>query len=419
MTEGLRCYCRGMMIPGGSRAADWPRRRLRGTCASEPGLCDSTAPGLSLPLSFALMILLAAGMSAPKVLVAESGDFAYRVETLKEGLEYPWSLAQLPDGSLLITEKPGRLLRVDAGFAGRNPIEGVSEVAWVGQGGLLDVVLHPEYGEADNRWIYLSYSKSCSAGFTTALSRYRLRGNRLETGQLLFEARPCGGLTWHFGGRLAFDANGDLFLTVGDRGEREHAQKLDSHWGKLIRLHADGRIPADNPFAGDPEALPEVYSYGHRNPQGLAWNPFDERLWLHEHGPKGGDEMNRIRAGANYGWPRVTHGREYTGGLISEQTHAPGMEPPVRHWTPSIAPSGFAVYDGDSFAEWRGHFLVGALKFRSVYRVWLQPDGRVHERVLAKPRGHRIRDIRVLEDGLIYLLTDDSDGQLLRLVPGN
>ena len=361
--------------------------------------------------------MLAGDVFASEISAAESDDMAYEVEVLQEGLEYPWSLVQLPDGSVLVTEKSGRLLHLSADFSSRHSIEGVPKVDWVGQGGLLDVVLHPEYGQADNRWIYLSYSKVCATGFTTVLSRYRLQDHRLEDGQLLFEAHPCGGLTWHFAGRLAFDADGYLFLTVGDRGERENAQKLSSHWGKLIRLHADGRIPEDNPFVGNTGALPEVYSYGHRNPQGLAWNPFDGKLWLHEHGPKGGDELNRVQAGANYGWPRVTHGREYTGGIISEQTHAPGIEPPVWHWTPSIAPSGFAVYDGEPFAAWRGHLLVGALKFRSVYRVQLRQEGGVHEQVLPEPQGHRVRDIRVLEDGLIYLLTDDADGQLLRLVP--
>ena len=398
---------------------DLMHRRSRSACARKAKLRESTASGLFFQSFHTAMILLAAGVFAPNVLAAESGGLAYRVETLAEGLEYPWSLAQLPDGSLLVTEKSGRLLHLDADFANRNLVEGVPEVIWVGQGGLLDVVLHPEYGQADNRWVYLSYSKSCAVGFTTALSRYHLQDNRLEDGQLLFEAHPCGGLTWHFGGRLAFDGDGYLFLTVGDRGERENSQRLDNHWGKLIRLHADGRVPMDNPFVGDSGVLPEVYSYGHRNPQGLAWNRFDAKLWLHEHGPKGGDELNRIRAGANYGWPLVTHGREYTGGIISEQTHAPGMESPVQHWTPSIAPSGFAVYDGDPFAEWRGHFLVGALKFRSVYRVQLQAGGAVHEQVLPEPKEYRIRDVRVLADGLIYLLTDDSDGKLLRLVPDN
>ena len=393
------------------------RHRKWGACARGRSLSRPVVPGKFLSSFCTVILMLAGGIFAPGISATESDDVVYQVEVLQEGLEYPWSLAQLPDGSVLVTEKPGRLLHLSADFSSRHSIEGVPKVDWVGQGGLLDVVLHPEYGQADNRWIYLSYSKVCATGFTTALSRYRLQGHRLEDGQLLFEAHPCGGLTWHFAGRLAFDADGYLFLTVGDRGERENAQELDSHWGKLIRLHADGRIPEDNPFVGNADALPEVYSYGHRNPQGLTWNPYDGMLWLHEHGPKGGDELNRIRAGANYGWPRVTHGREYTGGIISEQTHAPGIESPVWHWTPSIAPSGFAVYDGEPFATWRGHLLVGALKFRSVYRVQLTQEGGVHEQVLPEPQGHRIRDIRVLQDGLIYLLTDNADGQLLRLAP--
>ena len=377
----------------------------------------SSHPCLSFLFPCISVALIVAGQPVPEALAKERNGTAYRVETLVEELEYPWSLAQLPDGSLLITEKPGRLLHLSADFSDRQIVTGTPEVAWVGQGGLLEVSLHPEYGQGDNRWVYLSYSKPCHAGFTTALSRYRLQGASLADEQTLFEARPCGGLTWHFSGRLAFDADGYLYLTVGDRGVRAHAQQLDSHWGKLIRLHDDGRTPADNPFAGESNALPEVYSYGHRNPQGLAWNPFDGRLWLHEHGPKGGDELNRIRAGADYGWPRVTHGREYTGGIISEQTHAPDVEAPVWHWTPSIAPSGFAIYAGDPFAEWRGHLLVGALKFRSLYRLQLLEGGKVHEEVLPEPHGRRIRDVRVLADGLVYLLTDDPDGELLRLTP--
>ena len=265
---------RSTIAPRESRAANLPCRRSCEACVKEMHLRRSVGSGLFLRLFCAVVALVAAGMFMPKVAMAESDGPAYQVETLAEDLEYPWSLAQLPDGSLLITEKPGRLLHLDADFAGRNLVEGVPEVAWVGQGGLLDVVLHPEYGQGDNRWVYLSYSKFCTAGFTTVLSRYRLQGNRLEDGQLLFEARPCGGLTWHFAGRLAFDADGYLFLAVGDRGERENAQRLNSHWGKLIRLHADGRIPADNPFTEDPDVLPEVYSYGTPEPAGTRMEPF-------------------------------------------------------------------------------------------------------------------------------------------------
>lgn len=348
---------------------------------------------------------------------AGAAEAPYRVEVLAEGLEYPWGMAQLPDGTLLITEKPGRLVHLSADFATRQHIAGTPQVAWVGQGGLLDVALHPEFGQPEQRWVYLSYSKTCPTGFTTALSRYRWRDGQLADGQVLFEAQPCGGLTWHFAGRLAFDAAGLLYLTVGDRGERAKAQRLDTHWGKLVRLHADGRVPDGNPFRAEPGALPEIYSYGHRNAQGLARHPLSGDLWLHEHGPRGGDELNRVRAGANYGWPRVTHGREYTGGIISELTHAPDLEPPQWHWTPSIAPSGLAIYAGEPFAAWRGQMLVGALKYRQLHRLRVAPDGAVAEAVLPQPQGERIRDVRVLADGLIYVLTDADEGRLLRLAP--
>ena len=348
---------------------------------------------------------------------APAYDDAPRVETLAAGFEYPWSMAQLPDGSLLITEKPGRLLRLAADFRARSEIAGAPEVARVGQGGLLDVLVWPQSGTADGIRVYLSYSRACAAGFTTALSAYRLRGDVLRDGRELFAAEPCGGLTWHFGGRLAAGADGMLYLTVGDRGERRHSQDLGSHWGKVLRLRPDGSVPDDNPFLGDPRARPEIYSYGHRNPQGLARHPDTGALWLHEHGPKGGDELNLLRPGANYGWPLATHGREYTGGAVSAHEELPGMESPVLHWTPSIAPSGLAICPGRGpCAAWRGQFLVGALKFRQLHRVRLEPDGAVREEVLPAPRGLRLRDARALADGRVYLLTDEADGKLLRLV---
>lgn len=366
-------------------------------------------PAAALLRAGTLAALAAAGAAA-------AYDDAPRVETLAAGFEYPWSMAQLPDGSLLITEKPGRLLRLDADFRGRREIAGAPEVARVGQGGLLDVLARPE--APDGIRVYLSYSRACAAGFTTALSAYWLRGDALRDGRELFAAEPCGGLTWHFGGRLALGADGMLYLTVGDRGERRHSQDLGSHWGKVLRLRPDGSVPDDNPFRGDPAARPEIYSYGHRNPQGLARHPDTGALWLHEHGPKGGDELNLLRPGANYGWPLATHGREYTGGAVSAHEELPGMESPVLHWTPSIAPSGLAICpDRGPCAAWRGQFLVGALKFRQLRRVRLEPDGAVREEVLPAPRGLRLRDARALADGRVYLLTDEADGKLLRLVP--
>ena len=357
-----------------------------------------------------LAALAAAGAAA-------AYDDAPRVETLAAGFEYPWSMAQLPDGSLLITEKPGRLLRLAADFQERREISGAPEVAQVGQGGLLDVLVWPRPEAADGARVFLSYSRACAAGFTTALGAYRLREGALCDGRELFAAEPCGGLTWHFGGRLAAGADGMLYLTVGDRGERRHSQDLGSHWGKVLRLRPDGSVPDDNPFLGDPRARPEIYSYGHRNPQGLARHPDTGALWLHEHGPKGGDELNLLFPGANYGWPLATHGREYSGGAVSDHEELPGMESPALHWTPSIAPSGLAICpDRGPCAAWRGQFLVGALKFQQLHRVWFEPDGAVREAVLPAPRGLRLRDARVLADGRVYLLTDEADGKLLRLV---
>jgi len=354
--------------------------------------------------------VLALGVAASPVPAED-----YRVEVRAENLKFPWGLAQLPDGSLLVTTKPGALWRLDATGENRREITGGPEVIWVGQGGLLDVAVSPEFERDEENWIYLSYSKSCAQGFTTAVSRYRLRDQHLEEGQLLFEAQPCSGLTWHFAGRLALDAKGYLFLTVGDRGERHGSQQLAIHHGKVIRLHQDGRVPSDNPFRSQPDALPESWAYGVRNSQGMAWHPLTGELWLHDHGPKGGDELNRVRAGANYGWPLVTFGREYSGLPISEDTEAPGIDAPHWQWTPSIAPSGLAIYDGEEFPAWRGHFLVGALKFQQIHRLEMDAEGSFSEQVLPQPRGVRIRDVRVLSDGRIYVLTDAEDGMLLRL----
>ena len=348
---------------------------------------------------------------------SDSSAADYRVETLAQSLHYPWSLAQLPDGSLLITEKSGRLVWFSADLTQRRAVANSPEVAWIGQGGLLDVQIDPRFGDGDNRWIYLSYSTPCATGFTIRVSRYRLVDQGLEEGQKLFEARPCGGLTWHFAGRMAFDDAGKIYLAIGDRGERDQAQSLAAHHGTVVRLHADGRVPADNPFVDDPKALPEIYSYGHRNPQGMTRHPITGALWLHEHGPQGGDELNRLLRGANYGWPQVTHGREYSGGEISEHSEAPGIEPPRWHWTPSIAPSGLAIYSGAPFEDWHGQFLVGALKFRHIQRLRITDDGEVKTWIFSAPLGLRIRDVRVLADGLIYALTDDENGQLLRLSP--
>lgn len=341
----------------------------------------------------------------------------FRIEVLTQGLEHPWSLAFLPDGRMLVTERPGRLRLLAAdGRLDPRPVEGVPPVVAKGQGGLYDVVLHPRH--AENGWVYLALAGAGAGGSGTELIRGTLREGRLEQVHTLYRLQPKTGTSHHYGGRIVFDGAGFLYLTLGDRGERERAQRLDDAAGSILRLHDDGRIPADNPFVGRPGARPEIYSYGHRNVQGAAIRPADGMLWTHEHGPQGGDELNPIRPGRNYGWPMITHGAEYvTGFAIGEGVAKPGMEQPVHYWKPSIAPSGLAFYRGDAFPRWRGDALVGALKDRMLVRLKLEDDRVVHEERLLQGRLGRIRDVRVGPDGLVYLLTDAADGMLVRLRP--
>jgi aldose sugar dehydrogenase len=359
---------------------------------------------------------------------------AFRVVTVVEGLQDPWSIAFLPDGAMLVTEKPGRLRLVRDGVLQPDPIPGVPPVRYEGQGGLLEVALHPDF--ASSRWLYLSYSKPDADGRqgTTAVARARFDGARLSDVEDIFvaEAWSTGGA--HYGSKLAFDADGYLFITVGDRGAtpfieprgRHPAQDLSSHQGTIIRLHDDGRVPADNPFVGRDDARPEIWSYGHRNPQGLAIDPESGYVWSTEHGPQGGDELNLILPGHNYGWPVIGYGVQYGGAAIHEGTHREGMEQPVQFWTPSIAASGLLIYTGDRFPGWRGHLLAGGLDGRQVARIAVtERDGspvvsRLERPALVFGLG-RIRDIRQGPDGLIYLAIDDRRGggltPILRLEP--
>ncbi len=343
-----------------------------------------------------------------------SDEATFRVETVAEGLNQPWSLAFLPDGDRLVTERGGRLLRLSDGEA--RAIEGVPEVATVNQGGLLDVALHPDF--ADNGWIYLSYAAAGDGGYATRLSRARLDDDRLADFEVLFTAEPFVRGGRHFGSRIVF-RDGYLFLTAGDRGRREHAQDLDKYHGKLIRLTLDGGIPPDNPFVDESGAGPGIYSYGHRNPQGMIMHPDTGDIWLHEHGPQGGDEVNRIRPGANYGWPLATFGENYGGGRFAPEPPLAGTVSPVHHWTPSIAPSGLAIYQGDAFPAWRGDLFAGALKLTHLARLELEDGEVVAEERLLDGAGMRIRDVRSGPDGYLYLLTDGSHGKLLRLVPAD
>ena len=350
--------------------------------------------------------------------IQQTERHAVRVTILTEGLEHPWSLAFLPDGRMLVTERPGRLRYVEAdGTLDPTPIGGLpAAVAQAGQGGLHDVVLHPDF--AQNGLVYIAYAGTDGRRYGTELARGKLDGHRLADVEVLFRALPKTRGGRHFGGRVALDGKGHVFLTLGDRGDRPRAQDLGDHAGSVIRLADDGGVPTDNPFASTAGARPEIFSLGNRNVQGAAMNPWTGELWAHEHGPQGGDEVNVIRSGANYGWPVITYGRNYgVGTRIGEGSRKEGMAQPLHQWTPSIAPSGMAFYDGDRFPGWRGSLLVGALKFRLLARLELDGERVVREERMLENVLGRIRDVRVGPDGLVYLLNDHPNGVIARLEP--
>lgn len=341
----------------------------------------------------------------------------FRVVTVVEGLEHPWGLAFLPDGGMLVTERPGRLRLVRQGRLDPQPVEGLPAIAAKGQGGLLDVALHPDF--AQNRLIYISFAAAGEGGIGTEVARGRLNGHRLEGVQTIFHLQPKSDKGIHFGSRLVFDRAGYLFITLGDRGEMARAQKWDDHAGSVIRLHDDGRVPADNPYKSHSGWKPEIYSIGHRNVQGAALHPQTGELWAHEHGPQGGDEINIIRAGNNYGWPVITYGVNYgLGTRIGMGTHRQGMIQPLHYWVPtSIAPSGMAFYEGDRFVHWQGDLFVGALREEMLVRLRFEGARVVEEEHLLKDALGRIRDVRSGPDGYLYLLTDHRKGKLVRLEP--
>lgn len=345
----------------------------------------------------------------------DSEHHRFRLVTLVEGLEHPWGLAFLPDGTLLVTERPGRLRVVRDGRLQAEPVTGIPRVAAQGQGGLLDVALHPDF--ADNRLIYLSYSAEGSEGIGTEVARGRLVDDTLVDVDKVLVAAPKSRGGRHFGSRLVFAADGTLYVTSGERGSPDRAQDLSDMAGKVLRITDEGDVPPDNPFLGRGDVRPRIYSYGHRNPQGLTRHPESGRIWAVEHGPKGGDELNVIAAGENYGWPVITHGRSYAGFKIGEGTAKPGMVQPVRYWVPSISPSGMAFYTGDDFPAWRGNLFIGALSGRALVRLEMEGETVVHEERLLVDLEARIRDVRQGPDGRLYLLTDAPDGALLRLDP--
>jgi aldose sugar dehydrogenase len=344
----------------------------------------------------------------------QDGPVRFEVTTVTEGLEHPWGMAFLPgDEGILVTERPGRLRLVQGGQLRTDPIRGVPEVRARGQGGLLDVALHPEF--ATNRYVYLTYSKPGQRGGTTALARGRLEGGALTGVQDLFVADAWSDGGQHFGSRIVFDRSGYLYLTIGDRGDGPRAQNLGDHTGSVIRLHDDGRVPADNPFVGRAGARPEIFSYGHRNPQGMVLHPETGEVWLNEHGPRGGDEINRVVAGRNYGWPEFSFGNHYDGRRIPNPDPSADLEMPLLHWTPSIAPSGMTFYTGDAFPGWRGSVFVGALAGEHLRRVEFDGSTPVREETLLSDRGWRIRAVATGPDGFLYLLVDDRRGRMVKI----
>lgn len=347
-------------------------------------------------------------------------EVAFEVEVVARGLEHPWSVEPLPDGGLLVSERPGRLRRVSQDGEVGPPIAGLPPVDARGQGGLLDLVLSP--GFAEDRTLWWSFSEPRDGGNGTSVARGRLSqdGSRLEDVQVILRTQPTYDGTSHFGSRLLFGPDGMLYVTLGERSDtrmRAQAQRLDSHLGKILRVHPDGTAPADNPFAGERGALPEIWSLGHRNIQAAAFDSAG-RLWEIEHGARGGDELNRVERGANYGWPLQAYGEEYIGTKIrGSRTARAGMEQPVYYWDPVIAPSGAQFYDGEAFPAWRGSLFIGALRGQRLVRLDLA-DGRVTgEQHLLVDRGQRVRDVRQGPDGLLYLVTDEGRGELWRLVP--
>jgi glucose/arabinose dehydrogenase len=363
-----------------------------------------------------LLLALAAAALPAAAQVHRSEDHAFRVVEIVRGLEQPWGLAFLPDGRMLVTEKAGSLRIVRDGKLDPEPVTGLPQVTVHGQGGLMDVALHPKF--KDNGVVYLSYAARGADGVGTEVARGRLAGHRLEDVKVLFRQTPKGSTGRHFGSRLVFDREGYLYVTLGDRGEMERAQRPDDHAGSVIRIHDDGGVPGDNPFVGKVGWRPEKYTLGHRNQQGAALHPQTGALWTHEHGPQGGDEVNVIRAGANYGWPVITYGVQYViGTKIGEGTHKAGLQQPVWKWVPSIAPSGMAFYTGNKFPKWRGSLFVGALKDQMLVRLELDGEKVVREERLLEGKLGRIRDVRSGPDGYLYLLTDESRGVLARLEP--
>jgi len=373
-------------------------------------------------MTFRLGVALSTALLLPahafaQTFPSEAGSLI--VETVAKGLDHPWGLAFLPDGRMLVTERPGRLRVVTRDGKLSPPVSGLPQVRASGQGGLHDIVLDRDF--AANKTIYVCFAEPASGGGRTAMARAKLSDGdapKLEDMKVIFRQEGPLSSGNHYGCRIVQGRDGNLWLTMGDHfAYRNEAQNLANHIGKIVRVTPDGVAPPDNPFVGRNDAKPEIWSYGHRNSQGAALHPTSGKLWEHEHGPMGGDEINIPLAGKNYGWPVIGFGVNYDGTKAHETTSKPGMEQPVKYWVPSIAPSGMAFYTGDVFPKWKGNLLVGALKFQLLVRLELDGEKVTREERLLQNLGERIRDVRQGPDGALWLLTDSGNGRVLRVTP--
>ncbi|HLW49841.1 MAG TPA: PQQ-dependent sugar dehydrogenase [Sphingobacteriaceae bacterium] len=340
---------------------------------------------------------------------------AFRIDTIFSELENPWGMTWLPDGRMLVNERKGEILVFKGDTFTGEKLSGFPMTYVRGQSGLLDIQLHPNYEE--NGWIYVTYAKPDEGGGSTTLIRFKIDGNQITDIEELYQTQPITNSGVHFGSRIIFDRDGYLYFSTGDRGRKENSQDLSNDMGKIHRLHDDGRIPADNPFINQSGAKPSIWSYGHRNVQGMIYDKENNRIYSTEHGPRGGDELNLVEKGKNYGWPVITYGIDYSGEIISDLTHKEGMEQPVHYWTPSIATCGLMLYTGDKFPAWKGNIFAGALALTHVARVELDNGSYAHEEKLLERMG-RVRQIAQSPDGYVYVLTE-GPGQLLKLVPAD
>lgn len=359
-------------------------------------------------LTLCLMALMPVAVRADATQRIQSEKATFLLEEITGGLGVPWGMAFISDNQVLITEREGAVKLLDTRSRRVQAIQGAPEVLAEGQGGLLDVAVPPDFSPGG--WIYFTFARDRNGNGVTVLARARLQGNRLTQWQDLLETRSATDTGFHFGSRIAFDETGHVYFGIGDRGERPNSQNLQNHAGTVMRLTRDGRLPSDNPFIGRSNALPEIWSYGHRNPQGMAYDRKNKRLWLIEHGPRGGDEINLVLPGRNYGWPVISYGKEYWGPkAVGEGTHRKGMEQPVKQYTPSIAPGSLLLYSGKAFPAWRGNLFAGALKLRHLNRVTLSKSGKATgEERLLKDLNVRIRALAESPQGWIYFSTDSG-----------